>query len=803
MWPGFAVLVAFLPFLRGLSLTNIFFVRDLTLFFWPRHLWIRDTLLGGGLPLWDPYAAGGQPAYPDALNQLFLLPVTLLRVLFPAALGFNLIVALPLPLAALGTWLFLRRHVSASSAAIGSMAFAASGCALSTANFPNLSWSIAWTSWMLWAADRDVAAPSARRLAALSGFAALQMLSGEPVTMAGSLAIVGAYMLSRCPGRSISAWARVAGRFAAAVAVAAVVAAVQLVPMVLAAGHSPRSVLDDAAFWSLHPLWGVEALLPHVFGDTFTAYNSALPWVPPLNSGREPFFFSIYLGPGVLLLALLGSLTGERRWRAFWVGVAAAGLACGLGTYTPVYAALQAVVPGLRSFRFPVKFLLFVALGLAMLCAAGAEALLAERGAAGNTAARRGAVRAMLGAGLAGGVLLAALIGAIAFAPFMAARAFFRLGQLVGVADPIAAAQFLFDHAPPAAARALFVLVLSVLLATLACSRRREAAAARLALIVLIAGDLLVVQSGLNPVMPVSDFQAPRWTAALARPSERFYFGGKFRGSLIEADPDLALLGWHAVPGLSVVEGRAVLSTYAALTPAAWHAREILSYDLPLLWPVEQHWAVALFEQADRQERLRFLERSGVRYCLTGAPMHPGDRLVAEFAEAFATVRMYECVPDARRAYVADTARVVADRSTAMLQLFREASTGADPVRLEAPPPAPSGIAGPPAAPSARFIEDGANVVSIEAAAGADGGYLVLLDSYDPAWRVEVDGAPAPLLRADVLFRAVRLAPGPHRVVFTHRPVGLYLWGATSAVAALALMTVLVFWRRRARPGSA
>ncbi len=116
-WPLLTALVACVPFFRGLSLTNVFHVRDLSMFFWPRHLWIRESLLRGVAPWWDPYAAGGQPVYPDALNQLFLLPVALFRVALPAIVGFNLMVVTPFPLAGLGAWLFLRRHFSPVSAA--------------------------------------------------------------------------------------------------------------------------------------------------------------------------------------------------------------------------------------------------------------------------------------------------------------------------------------------------------------------------------------------------------------------------------------------------------------------------------------------------------------------------------------------------------------------------------------------------------------------------------------------------------------------------------------------------------------
>jgi hypothetical protein len=47
---------------------------------------------------------------------------------------------------------------------------------------------------------------------------------------------------------------------------------------------------------------------------------------------------------------------------------------------------------------------------------------------------------------------------------------------------------------------------------------------------------------------------------------------------------------------------------------------------------------------------------------------------------------------------------------------------------------------------------------------------VVLADSWAPGWQVQVDGAPADALQADHALRAVRVAEGEHRVVWTYEP---------------------------------
>ena len=97
-------------------------------------------------------------------------------------------------------------------------------------------------------------------------------------------------------------------------------------------------------------------------------------------------------------------------------------------------------------------------------------------------------------------------------------------------------------------------------------------------------------------------------------------------------------------------------------------------------------------------------------------------------------------------------------------------------------PPAPR----PPAADGATVEHYGADRVVVRAAA-TRGGHLVLTDSFYPGWRAWLDGHEVPVRRADYLFRAVELPPGEHVIEFRFQPTTIYLGGAVSLTAWLAL----------------
>jgi hypothetical protein len=797
-----AVVAATLPVSGAFSLRRMFFLRDLGLFFWDRHTWLRRSLFSGEWPLWDPYLAAGQSAAADALHQMFLLPVLAIRMLGSEIVGFNLWVALPFPLAALGVYGFFRSRFTKQGAALGAAAFAISGPVVSTGNFPNMSWSVALLPWVLWAADRCRSPRDGRRIAALALAFAFQAAAGEPVTLAATAALALAMAVAVGPasratdpawnGRQASARDRLTPALgvSGALALGGCIAAVQLLPMTAAAGESWRTLIRLGDSWSFHPLSLAETVAPNLFGDFLKVGTVDLvPWIRALNTNREGFFFSVYVGPAVLALAAFGLAAGWRRaWAGFWGVACAAGLIAAFGGHTPIYPAARQFLPLIGSLRFPVKYLIVCAMAGAALAACGWDALTdGRRRDAAPDRFRRAQLAGVLVPGSIAAVALVLWIGSAFFAT-PTARWIFEVANAIGVSNPVDSTAFMLRSIGNEMPRALLLsLAVAALIAT-AASRRNEARLTGYALYALLVVDLVVVAWNINPTCDAGLIAPPKWVGTVrAHPDSRFYFGGKMAGTVVLGDAD-APRDFAFVPHASAVERRIEFVRQLVMFPAGTGAREMLSYDLAIMWPRIYETTHVRFVKAGGEERARFLSRAAVRYRIL--PLGRGGGKPAIPVDRFTGVALFDWGADVTRAFVVPEATVVAAEGAQLEAMFGTSWNASQSAMLMTPAGAPAGVPGSPVEPFARISSEGANHVFVEAGAGASGGYLLLLDSYSPDWQARVDGQPATILRSNLLFRAVRLAPGRHVVEFAYRPRAL-LYGVALSVLGLAAAAVV------------
>ena len=188
------------------------------------------------------------------------------------------------------------------------------------------------------------------------------------------------------------------------------------------------------------------------------------------------------------------------------------------------------------------------------------------------------------------------------------------------------------------------------------------------------------------------------------------------------------------------------------------------------------------------------LSSLNVRYLLvpSGATPRVGDayRLIWASPE----VHVYENTLAYPRAFFADAVRGMTDAAA-----VRDAVTsdGFDGRRLaivetETPPalPAPVGQA------AVTVTAWSPNRLALSCTTDTPR-FLVLSEMYFPGWQAAVDGAATPIHRTNYLFRGVVVPAGQHTVTFEYRPRSVLVGAATSGVALIVAIAILVAGRRR------
>jgi len=114
-------------------------------------------------------------------------------------------------------------------------------------------------------------------------------------------------------------------------------------------------------------------------------------------------------------------------------------------------------------------------------------------------------------------------------------------------------------------------------------------------------------------------------------------------------------------------------------------------------------------------------------------------------------------------------------------------------------PPPETPAAAEPAGEDVRIVDTGdPDRVELEASL-ASPGWVVLADTFYPGWSATIDGVDTPIHPADLLFRAVFVPAGTHRILFRYQAPAFHA-GLALAVVGLAASIVLLV-RGRTRPG--
>jgi len=752
-WPAVVIgAVALLFFWQYFVLDVTLYGGDTAFVFLPFRQFVRERLLRGELPLWNPFLFGGTPALAEAQYQVFY-PLNVLLLPLGTARGMGWTLPLHLAWLASGMYLFGRRSLGLlrPAALFTALAFAFGGCLQSRLAVSVYPQAAAWMPWVL--LGYDEARKRGGLFWVLPGiFLATQLTTGAPQNTYYTLALLLAYHLYRvlelrmAPGAGGTP-ARAWGALAATLGVGALLSAVQVLPeleLALQSDRGTRSSFEFATEFSLVGRHFLASMLIPKFWGSFSAM--------PLDNfypGEEQGYL------GVVSLGLIGAGVAAGRCRGqaiFWSVIAAVSVFLALGRNNPLYHALYDFVPGFAMFRAPARWLLVTSFAGAVLAGQGMHAFLL-----GSPRAARAAAATLIGLAVVGFILLAGPWGAPAFATPSALYG--PWGQVVLLV--VAALVFggIAWGRPPLTER-LTRFAPGVLLGLLVLD--------------LFALSLDLEQQHTLFVEKVNETPASVKQLASDPLHERFWPG----------HDQVPMEAWQmsgAASGVSPIEFRdRSASVVRALMPSCIPS-QFGTYGLTGAWgalmPLRRHARPIYKAETSRDIQLRWLRLLNVRTHLALRPLADPEFQPVSAEPVF----MYRDPKTFPRAFFVGSARPVqGDEAVEILS-----SPGFDPRRevlLEGDHPA-SATASAPFTP-AEIREQLPERLSVSVDAPADG-YLVVMDTFYPGWRATVDGRPVEIRPANWMGRAVPVARGSHQVELRFQPASVRV-GLFVTLAALA-----------------
>ncbi|MFO1104111.1 MAG: hypothetical protein U1E20_14550 [Methylocystis sp.] len=701
--------------------------------FYPQFAFLAHALHSGQSPFWTPNVFAGMPQIADPQSLIFS-PFFLLAAAFVSEPSFALADAIVFALLAMGGLAliayFYDRGWSAAGGLLAALAFAFGGSAAWRLQHVGQIMSLSWLAVTLWLLARALDQRSALYGAAAGAVAAFLVLGRDQVAFLGVL-MLSAYAAYRITTDDLPKLSAVAP-LAAGALVGLTLIAVPLAFTLELAAHSnrPEIDLDGALKGSLPPGSFMTLISANMFGTDGPLKEF---WGPPVG---EPDLFlarnmtNVYLGEltVVALIAAMSRRFFQSREIRFFAAATLFFALYAIGRYTPAFALFYRL-PGVDLWRRPADATFLLGMTLPILSGYGFT--LIERGVVAPRAAW--------------------LIGAVA--------ALFAAALLVAVSKGHLVQAFW-----PLATSALFAaLAIALILATR--ERLLRGAYVPVAVAALMSADLAIgIGANESTGLPPEQFDVLKSHGK--NPVIAF-----LREKLKETSaPDrrdrveLAAIDFHW-PNASLIHGLdhdlgynpIRLKIFEDATGAGDHLALPEQREFSKLYP---------------SYRSILSDMLGLRFIATGVPIEEIDENYrpGDFIELtrIGGVHIYENPHAMPRVMVVTCAMHV--NFAQMIQSgewpevdYRETAL------LETPPICHTRKDAPPATAKIRSYENDRVVVEADAPPG--GGWLILNDVWHPWWFARVDGVEAPILRANVMFRAVVVPEGRHEVRFEFQPL--------------------------------
>ena len=734
---------------------NALYLRDIAHYYYPAKHVLRTIVLGGEFPYWNPLLAAGQPMAANPEHEVFY-PLTWLILLPSYDFGFRLLLVLHVHICAWTMYALLRSFkASAPAAFLGALSFALGGVVLSSLTLLPILFVLAWLPLTCLFTRRFLLERRPRDFALAALFLGLQMLVGEPTTVAQTGFLLGAYAIAvGIRERSAKPLLKVA-----LISIAALcVAAVMIVP---AADHAVDSIrargfaFQFVTTWSMPPARAAELVFPNVFGHHNPDRN--LYWGGTLYDRGTPFFLSVY--PGLFIAALcLTGLVLRLRGAALTASIFAVSWLLAIGHHTPLWQWMYAA--GLaRSVRYPEKFLL---MGVFAATVFGARVF--DRLLGGDEPVRRAALRVT-----AAIAALAALFAAIALTP-MHAKLFITLWK----PRPAELAEMLVRSRSAWIVAALFATLFALLLRNFPRVRTNVWLALATLFVLL---DLGLLFPELAPRMPSSYFTEP---PLLARQLPARRDDWRFMHVVEWQTQDTVFRPFMAGPELYWIRRNAL----RPMMPARWGIRTVMEADYD---------QTALQPTSDFVEVVNFLARGRPDWPDLIAPManarflgsyEDPQRALAQVNGDRRIVQPVRITPLGQnpRYWFAEQVIPVRDLEDFAGKLATAQSTRGIAYITRQPPTANR----QPAKGSVRSVRETANTARLETDAEGPA-FLVISVTPHKYWRITVDGAETEAVIVNAGFQGIAVPRGRHVIEMRYRNPLITAGAAISLASLLAL----------------